>query len=161
MRTPALVGCGLALVLSALTGCTSERGQERSGASEGALTPASQKEVKLPVEDSAAAAPNTDEPVTHRAKVKIIDTDFRPVTLTIEAGATVEWKQIGDQPHSVTAADGSFDSSPDCGPLDSDMCLREGAKFTHVFERPGDFTYYCRVHGLPDGTGMVGTIVVR
>ena len=92
---------------------------------------------------------------------KIIDTDFRPVTITIEKGSVVEWVQVGDQPHSVTAADDSFDSSPDCGPVESDKCLGEGDTFSHTFEKAGEFTYYCRVHGLPDGTGMVGTIVVE
>ena len=92
---------------------------------------------------------------------RIIDTDFKPVTLTINPGSTVNWKQIGDQPHSVTAVDGSFDSSPDCGPLDSDKCLGEGDAFNFTFEKTGEFQYYCRVHGLPDGTGMAGTIVVR
>ena len=93
--------------------------------------------------------------------MKVIDTDFRPVTVTIAVGSRVDWTQIGDQPHSVTAADGSFDSSPECGPLASDMCLGEGDKFSHTFEEAGEFVYYCRVHGLPDGTGMVGTIIVE
>ncbi len=92
---------------------------------------------------------------------RVIDTDFAPVTLEVAAGAEVRWKQVGDQPHSVTAADGSFDSSPECGPLDSDQCLRMGDTFVQAFETPGTFTYYCRVHGLPDGTGMTGTVVVR
>lgn len=93
--------------------------------------------------------------------MKVIDTDFRPVSITIEGGTTIVWKQVGDQPHSVSAAEGSFDSSPDCGPLDSDRCLGQGDTFSHTFEDPGEYTYYCRVHGLPDGTGMFGTVVVR
>jgi plastocyanin len=41
------------------------------------------------------------------------------------------------------------------------MCLGRGDVFTHVFETAGEFAYYCRVHGLPDGTGMFGTVIVR
>ena len=96
-----------------------------------------------------------------RSDVKVIDTDFKPVRIVVERGSIVVWQQIGDQPHSVSAADGSFDSSPDCGPLDSDRCLGQGDTFRHTFEEAGTYTYYCRVHGLPDGTGMVGTVVVR
>ena len=92
---------------------------------------------------------------------RVIDTDFLPLAIEIKAGETVRWKQVGDQPHSVTAADESFDSSPDCGPIESDRCLSEGDTYSHVFEEPGTFTYYCRVHGLPDGSGMVGTVVVE
>ena len=91
----------------------------------------------------------------------MIDTDFIPRTIEVEKGSTLVWEQVGDQPHSVTAVDGSFDSNPDCGPVDSDECLGQGDTFTHTFDATGSFTYYCRVHGLPDGTGMVGKIVVR
>lgn len=93
--------------------------------------------------------------------VGIVDTDFRPAVVTVQAGTEVEWTQIGDQPHSVSAANGSFDSSPRCGPIDSDECLGMGDVFGYSFDVPGSYVYYCRVHGLPDGTGMVGRIVVR
>lgn len=120
--------------------------------------------------EAAPAAPSTavasqdvavETEAARSVSVKIIDTDFMPVDITIEKGSVVDWVQVGDQPHSVTAADGSFDSSPDCGPVDSDKCLGEGDTFSHVFETAGEFTYYCRVHGLPDGTGMVGTIIIE
>ncbi|MGI8774651.1 MAG: cupredoxin domain-containing protein [Actinomycetota bacterium] len=104
---------------------------------------------------------DTSRKNTTDASAKVIDTNFIPRTITVEAGATVNWEQTGDQPHSVTAADGSFDSSPKCGPIDSDKCLGMGDTFSYAFDEPGEFTYYCRVHGLPDGTGMVGTVVVR
>ena len=93
--------------------------------------------------------------------MKVIDTDFMPVTITVGVGTSVVWNQVGDQPHSVTAAGGSFDSNPDCGPLESDRCLGQGDGFQFKFDEPGEFVYYCRVHGLPDGTGMVGTVIVE
>lgn len=93
--------------------------------------------------------------------MKVIDTDFRPAEVTIASGTTIRWRQIGDQPHSVSAVDGSFESSPDCGPIDSDKCLGEGDTFRATFDEVGTFDYYCRVHGLPDGTGMFGTVIVE
>ena len=95
------------------------------------------------------------------ASVKVIDTDFRVGTLTVSAGTKVVWTQVGDQPHSVSANDKSFDSSPGCSPIRSDECLGEGDIFKHEFVEPGTYEYYCRVHGLPDGTGMVGTVIVE
>ena len=118
----------------------------------------------LPSAEANAApesTPTSDGAGKARVSAKIIDTDFRPVILKVKVGSIVDWKQVGDQPHSVTASDGSFDSSPDCGPLDTDKCLGEGDAFSFTFEDPGEFEYYCRVHGLPDGTGMVGTIIVK
>jgi plastocyanin len=92
---------------------------------------------------------------------RVVDTDFLPGKLVVSAGTTVTWTQVGDQPHSVSSNDDVFESSPDCSPTASDMCLGEGDVFTYTFEKPGTFKYYCRVHGLPDGTGMTGTVVVE
>ena len=113
---------------------------------------------------SAEPSPRADTrgaPSAGNVRARVVDTDFLPATIEISRGTTVRWKQVGDQPHSVTAADGSFDSSPECGPLDSDRCLGMDDTFAHAFETPGTFVYYCRVHGLPDGTGMTGIVVVR
>lgn len=94
-------------------------------------------------------------------QAEIIDTDFRPRRTAIEAGTEVIWTQVGDQPHSVSAADGSFDSSPSCGPLAVEKCLGMDDAFSFTFYDPGTYRYYCKVHGLPDGTGMVGEVVVK
>ena len=120
-----------------------------------------------PTEAAPSSSPTEKEhgsdhgAVKKTVKAEIIDTDFRPLTITVQAGTKIVWTQVGDQPHSVSAADDSFDSSPDCGPLDSDKCLGMGDDFSFVFEKPGTYVYYCRVHGLPDGTGMVGEVVVK
>jgi plastocyanin len=121
----------------------------------------SARESSTPKPVVSPSAEGTTQPRPRGVKAEVIDTDFKPLSLEVEVGSSVNWVQIGDQPHSVTAVDGSFDSSPKCGPLDSDMCLGEGDTFSHVFKRAGEFDYYCRVHGLPDGTGMFGTVVVR
>lgn len=98
---------------------------------------------------------------TRTVEAEVVDTAFKPLELTVDAGTTVKWTQTGRQPHSVTAADDAYDSNPTCSPLRSDECLGEGDVFTHTFEEPGTYLYYCRVHGLPDGTGMVARIIVK
>lgn len=94
-------------------------------------------------------------------RAKVVDTAFEPAELTIAAGTAVAWQQTGRQAHSVTSSDGDFDSSPGCGALDPEGCLGEGDSFRHEFEEPGTYEYYCRVHGLPDGTGMTATVIVE
>ncbi len=84
-----------------------------------------------------------------------------PNELTIERGTKVTWTQIGDQPHSVTAVDETFDSSPKCSPLNSEVCDFEGDTYSFTFKEAGTFDYYCRIHGLPTGRGMTGTVVVK
>jgi len=148
MRSRLFTGGVALLALVALQACAENPPSETGRAS-------------APTRTTSPSTKASEQPNSTRVSAEIIDTEFKPVTLKVEVGSSVHWKQVGDQPHSVTAVDGSFDSSPDCGPLDSDMCLGEGDTFDHVFETAGEFAYYCRVHGLPDGTGMFGTVIVR
>ena len=71
---------------------------------------------------------------------------YDPKTVTIQAGASVEWNwQDQGNPHSVTADDGSFDS-----------CLQNaGHTFVVTFVKPGTYAYHCSIHGQ-----MTGRIVV-
>lgn len=108
----------------------------------------------------ASAQPETEGQSRGAPAIEVVDTAFEPTTITIKLGETVRWRQTGVQPHSVTASDGSFDSSPDCSPISTQSCLSEGGTFAFVPARAGTYTYYCRVHGLPDGQGMSGTLVV-
>lgn len=110
--------------------------------------------------DSKDGSKKDGAPVS-TAEVMVVDTAFKPKSISVDAGSEVTWKQIGKQPHSITATDDLFDSSPDCSPIDVASCLEEGSEFSKSFAKPGTYRYYCRVHGLPDGTGMVGAVTVR
>src|SRR5690348_7586003 len=82
---------------------------------------------------------------------------FSPATITIHVGDTVTWRHDSSSTmHSVTADNGSFDSSPNC----PSTCLGANATFSHVFNTAGTFRYYCRIHGAPGGVGMSGTVTV-
>jgi len=90
------------------------------------------------------------------ADVDITDFKFTPSTITVNEGDTVFWHQKGRVGHSVTADDGSFDSSPGCDATpDNDNCLKPGDTFS-VTLPSGTFAYHCKVH-----RSMTGTIVVN
>ena len=125
----------------------------RRGRSEGAGRPSDGRRRSEGKRDGEGAEKQTT--------VVVVDTAFDPPRISISRGAEVVWKQTGGLPHSVTASDESFDSHPDCSPLSVDDCTAEGDTFSFTFEEAGSYDYYCRVHGLPDGTGMSGTVVVR
>jgi hypothetical protein len=61
----------------------------------------------------------------------------------------VTWVNVGHNPHTVTADDGSVDS----GNLDP------GETFTVTLDGTGSFAYHCRYHGAPAGLGMAGVVV--
>jgi plastocyanin len=71
--------------------------------------------------------------------------------LNIQTFDGVTWAWLGTMlPHSVTADDNSWDSG-----LQS-----SGFTYRRVFTVPGDYPYYCSIHGFPGGIGMSGIIHV-
>jgi plastocyanin len=83
--------------------------------------------------------------------IAIVDSEFDPPELTVPVGATVIWNQNGALPHTITAEDGSFDSGQ----------LASGQTYSVIFDEPGEYPYYCSLHGGPGGQGMSGVIIVR
>jgi plastocyanin len=65
-------------------------------------------------------------------------TGYDPDNITVVIGFnnTVIWTNNDNEPHTVTATDGSFDS----GNMDP------GATFTYTFTKPGTYTYICTYH---------------
>lgn len=63
------------------------------------------------------------------------DYEDDPVPI-VRAGQSVTWINIGRQPHTITARDGSFDSG----------ILESGESWSHTFPTAGSFAFHCRVH---------------
>jgi plastocyanin len=82
-------------------------------------------------------------------RVEMAGQRFNPPRVEIQMGDSVIW-EAGDDGHTVTARDGSFDSG-DRG------LMAEGDQFRWRFRSPGTYAYYCRVH---QSRGMVGEVVV-
>jgi plastocyanin len=100
----------------------------------------------------AAAAP------AQAADVTIQNFAFMPSSITVAQGDTVNWTWAGpDTNHSVTSKSGqadSFDSDP--GNTPSSLDHPPGDTFSHSFNTPGTFSYFCKVH-----TYMTGKVVVN
>lgn len=111
--------------------------------------------LAMPLAATAAAASHD---------VDVVDNAFEPPSPTVTAGDEVTWTSSGSNPHTVTADDGSFDSNPDCGAFAdaaSGACMDGGESFAFTFDEPGEYAYYCKLHGGPGGVGMAGTITVE
>jgi plastocyanin len=90
-----------------------------------------------PPTPAASAAPSpAASPVSSIPNIHIRNFAFVPDTVTIKPGGTVRWIQDDDTPHTVTAADKSFDS----GNLD------KKAVYTHTFDKAGTYAYVCAYH---------------
>lgn len=75
---------------------------------------------------------------------------FTPSQLTIQVGDTVRWRNQGGF-HDVVSDDGLFLSG---APTSANFV------FSHTFDTPGTFGYFCSVHGAPN-QGMAGRIIVE
>jgi plastocyanin len=71
---------------------------------------------------------------------------FTPATLTVQAGTTVTWVDLDDEPHTVSSDAGLFRSS----------ALDTKERFSFKFDKAGTYHYLCTIHPQ-----MLGTVVVE
>jgi plastocyanin len=83
-------------------------------------------------------------------EVELFDFFYRPAVLNIEVGDRVTWRNVQGF-HNVVSDTGLFSSGDPVG---------GNWTFSHTFDEPGDFPYFCSLHGNPGGIGMAGRIVV-
>jgi plastocyanin len=89
---------------------------------------------------------------TDPAEVIALDNSFRPENIEVTPGTEVVWTSKGRNEHNVLHVDGD-----DWGVEVDDF--QPGATYSHTFDEPGVYRYYCSIHGTTDA-GMIGTIVV-
>ena len=100
--------------------------------------------------------------------IQALDNSFRPVDFEIAAGTEVMFDNRGRNDHNIlpdTVKDDAgltallaSDTSPTAwGVASTDFV--PGDTYSHLFNVPGTYNYYCSIHGAP-GAGMYGTLVV-
>jgi plastocyanin len=68
--------------------------------------------------------------------VFIKDFMFSPMSMTIAAGATVSWKNLDEEPHTVVSDTGLFRSAG----------LDRNDTFSYTFSKPGVYQVLCGIH---------------
>jgi plastocyanin len=91
--------------------------------------------------------------VDETVEVRAVDNNFQPDNLTVAAGTTIRWTNNGRNDHNVLSEDGADWEVPTEEFLPGDEAERR-------FTEPGEYRYYCSIHGTID-VGMIGTIVVE
>lgn len=87
----------------------------------------------------------TLNPVSYVTQVSIAGFAYSPqeVTVVIGTNNTVMWTNMDDEAHTVTSADGVFDSG----------IMSPGQTFQYTFTTPGTYEYTCSFH--PEMEGIV------
>jgi plastocyanin len=100
----------------------------------------------------AALDPNNLPGTGTTVQVRSSDNVFAPETLEVRAGTEVVWTNVGRNVHDIVPAKG------DAWGIDQNG-FGKGAEYRHVFTEPGEYGYYCSLHGTARA-GMVGKVVV-
>ena len=79
------------------------------------------------------------------AAIVVDNFNFAPSTTTVKPGGTVTWTNHDDVPHNIVSTEQKFKSPV----LDTD------GQFSHTFDAPGSYRYFCSLHPR-----MTGRIVV-
>ena len=119
-------------------------------------------------QDSGVATIETVPANGEVVNIQALDNSFRPVDFEIAAGTEVMFDNRGRNDHNIlpdTVKDDAgltallaSDSSPIAwGVASTDFV--PGDTYSHLFNVPGTYNYYCSIHGAP-GAGMYGTLTV-
>lgn len=84
---------------------------------------------------------------TQATVVTFANFSYTPDIVTIRPGEEVEWRGSFTM-HPLVSQDGLWST------------VRSGTVFSYTFTQPGEYWYYCELHGLPNGVGMSGKVIV-
>ena len=150
--------CSVVVCAVLMVGCGADA---PDAASSGAKPPS---EVEAAVTTTVATVPPNGESIT----IQVLDNSYRPSEYEIKAGTEVVFENRGRNDHNIlpesikddaglTALLAS-DMSPASWGIES-SAFTPGDSFTHLFNVPGVYKFYCSIHGAP-GAGMYGTLTV-
>jgi plastocyanin len=87
-------------------------------------------------------------------QVNAVDNDFVDAFITVSKGTKVTWTNEGRNDHSVTPVhDGSFVGV-------ATTQFNPGQSHSVTFTTPGDYPYYCSIHGTTNLNGQAGVVRV-
>ena len=122
------------------------------GASD-AEEPAADESGESAGDGEAEEVAETSPPTGTVEEVWAIDNTFRVPEIEVEAGTEVLWINRGRNEHDVEPVDDTQDWGV------GKESFVPGDEYSHVFDTPGVYDYYCTLHATPDA-GMIGRVVV-
>ena len=108
-------------------------------------TSAKPAETKPAGPKPAAPKSPVPKPVARTRKTMIKNISYMQPRITVTVGTTVEWTNSDPLPHTVTAADRSFDSG----------LIQPGRTYRHTFTKAGTFNFSCQPHPFMKGVVVV------
>ena len=111
---------------------------------------------------AACGGGSSSNPGSSGPQVTIQDFSFTPSTLTVKAGQTVTWTNMGPSAHTTTSDTGVWSSATMAAPGGGNPYGggSGGGVFQFTFNTAGTFGYHCSLHPPSMHPGFTGTITV-
>jgi plastocyanin len=111
---------------------------------------------------AACSGGSSSSPGASGPQVTIQDFMFSPSSLTIKAGETVTWTNMGPSAHTTTSDTGVWNSAVMAAPSGGGGYGggMSGGTFQFTFSMPGTYSYHCSLHPPASYPGFTGTITV-
>ena len=88
--------------------------------------------------------------------VRAIDNTFLPAVITVTVGQEVVWENRGRTEHNVVPSD---DAQVGKWGVTEPTQFEPKMDYRHTFTEPGEYDYYCSLHGTKT-VGMIGKVIV-
>lgn len=95
-------------------------------------------------------------PDSRHVTIEMFDNRFDQTVVRVPVGGDVTFVGAGRNPHNAVASDGSWSTETVFGSLQQ----MEGDAATLRFDRPGEYLYFCTLHGNAEGGGMAARLLV-
>lgn len=143
--------CLVLVVLATSVGCADDGNDAAYQARRASALAAERRAATEPAGDPATA--RAVEPTGVVVPVFALDNSFRPEIVEISVGDEVLWENRGRTEHDLLYVEtGEWGVEA--------AFFQPGDVYSRVFTEPGEYDYYCTIHGTAE-VGMIGTVIVR
>ncbi|MGH9198355.1 MAG: cupredoxin domain-containing protein, partial [Acidimicrobiia bacterium] len=95
-------------------------------------------------------------PDSGHVTIEMLDNAFSLGQVRIPVGGEVTFIGAGRNPHNAVASDGSWSTETIFGSLQQ----MNGDTATLRFDQPGEYVYFCTLHGNAQGGGMAARLLI-
>jgi plastocyanin len=124
------------------------------------IAPQAKTDSTISNEDDSNSSTNTSSPSSSLPGTKDVsitgvyqDNSFEPNSIEINAGESVTWTNNDNEIHDITSGN---EEEEGMGQEFVSGTLSTGKSFSHTFDRPGTYPYFCSFH-----ESMTGEVIVK
>jgi nitrite reductase (NO-forming) len=118
------------------------------------------RQMEHPQEHSSKLSPSNNtkanEVLILKGAAILGNQSYSPNPITIEAGSTVTWTNVDKIIHTVTSGEANSAKAGELFDSGLTAFIMPSKSFSHKFNHPGEFSYFCRVH--PTMVGIVNVL---